>query len=109
MAELSNEIERLLLEMGQTQQELAGMYQAKRQAIREANASAVDRETEREQRLIHELEAQLRGRHQILQQAAASGTPVDSLEALVHSLPQAERERLLDRIEQVRRLTDGNR
>ncbi len=107
--ELARDIERLLSAMAETQRELAHVYHAKRQAIRDANAPAMDRLTETEQRLVSELEGQLRRRSQILQRANPLDRQADSLDAVVRSFPQPEQDHLLRQIEQVRVLADSNR
>jgi len=107
--DLATEIEQLLIAIGEIQVELAGIYRAKREAIRTAKAAEIDRHTKQEQRLVSDLQAHLRHRHQILQRAKPLVGPDDSLENLVRSFAEPERSRLLARIEQTRRLVETNR
>jgi flagellar FlgN protein len=107
--DLANEIEQLLIAIGEIQAELAVIYRAKREAVRTAKATEIDRLTKQEQRLVSDLKARLRHRHQILQRVNPMVGPDDSLEKLVRSFAEPERSRLLARIEETRRLVETNR
>lgn len=107
--EIANEIEQLLVAVIEIQEELAVLYQAKRAAIRKANASEIDRLTEREQRVVANLQARLRHRNQILQRASGTVGPADSLEKLVKTFAKPEQDRLLPLFDTTRRLVESNR
>jgi hypothetical protein len=108
-SDLANEIEQLLIAIGEIQVELAGIYRAKREAVRAAQAAEIDRHTKQEERLASDLQAHLRHRHQILQRTKPLVAPGDTLENLVRSFAEPERSRLLSRIEHTRRLVEANR
>jgi hypothetical protein len=108
-ADLVIEIEQLLIAIGQLQEELSIIYRAKREAVRMAISAEIDRLTEREQTVVSELKAHLRHRHQILQRVNPTVGPTDSLEKLIRSFAEPARGRLLERIEQTRRLVENNR
>ena len=107
--DLANEIERLLIAIIEIQEELSVIYSAKREAVRAANAAEIDRLSEREQRVVIDLKAHLRHRHQILQRVNPTVGPSDSLEKLVRTFAEPEQGRLLGHIEQTRRLVESNR
>jgi len=108
-AELSNEIDQLLSAIITLQGELAGVYRAKRDAVRRASAADIDRLTVREERLIDLLKVHLRQRHQILQRVNPMVGPGDTLEKLVRTVAEPLRGRLLARMEEIRRLVEANR
>jgi hypothetical protein len=108
-ASLINEIEQLLVEIISIQQELAEIYRAKRAAIRKAIAADIDRLTQREERLVADLKARLRHRHQILQRVNPMVGPSDTLRKLVESFAEPDRSRLLAQMDEIRRLVEGNR
>jgi hypothetical protein len=108
-SDLADEIEQLLIAIGEIQVELAGIYRAKREAVRAANASEINRHTKQEQRLAADLQAHLRHRQQILQRTKPLVGPDDSIENLVRTFAEPERSRLLAMIEQTRQLVEANR
>jgi hypothetical protein len=107
-AELAGDIDRFLAALGVVQEELTEVYRAKRESIREARLADINRLTEREATLVLQLQAHLRGRHQILQRAKPLGR-FDSIESLVRSLDVPERDRLLQMVGQTRQTADVNR
>jgi hypothetical protein len=107
--QLANEIEQLLLAVIEIQEELALLYRAKREAIRKANAAEIDRLSQREERVVSNLQARLRHREQILQRVSATMGPVASLEKLVPTCAEPEQSRLLALFEKSRRLVESNR
>jgi hypothetical protein len=109
MAELARGIEDLLAAIDETQTALGVTYRDKRAAIRQANGPEIERLTKLEQRWVADLEAHLRRREQILQQARQNGLPADSLGSLSRSFNDPPRERLLAKIEEVRRVAEANR
>jgi hypothetical protein len=106
---LPNEIEQLLVAVIENQEELATLYRAKREAVRRANASEIDRLTEREQRVVANLQARLRHRNQILQRISSTVGPVESLERFVQTFAEPEKGRLLALFEKTRSLVESNR
>ncbi|HEX4072035.1 MAG TPA: flagellar export chaperone FlgN [Planctomycetaceae bacterium] len=106
---LATEIEQLLVAVIENQEELATLYRAKREAVRKANATEIDRLTEREQRVVANLQARLRHRNQILQRVTSTVGPVDSLERFVQTFPEPEKGRLLALFEKTRNLVESNR
>jgi hypothetical protein len=109
MAELARDIEDLLVAIDETQAALAAAYRDKRAAIRHANGREINRLTAIEETLVTDLQAHLRGREQILQQARQLGLPADSLSSVVHTFDEPLRERLVAQIEQTQRVADANR
>ena len=107
--DLTNEIEQLLIANVEIQEELSVIYRAKREAVRTAMAAEIDRLTQREERLVSDLKAHLRHRHQILQRVKPTVGPDDSLEKVVRTFADPARSRLLARIEQTRSLVESNR
>lgn len=108
-AELAAEVDQLLEAITHTQEALSTVYQAKRAAIRQARADEMDQLTQQEQDLVAQVQAQLRRREQILRRVQDSGQQADTLEGLVQSMPAPDRDRLLPRVAQARRVADGNR
>jgi hypothetical protein len=108
-ANLINEIEQLLIAITSLQEELAAVYRAKREAVRRANAAEIDRLNKREERLVADLKARLRHRHQILQRVNPVVGPSDTLENLMRSCSDPDRSRLLARMDEIRRLVEANR
>jgi hypothetical protein len=108
-ADLSNEIDQLLSAIVALQEELAGVYRAKRDAVRKASAAEIDRLTVREERLVDTLKVHLRQRHQILQRFNPMVGPGDTLEKLVRSFAEPLRGKLLAKMEEIRRLVETNR
>jgi hypothetical protein len=109
MAELARDIEDLLVAIDETQAALAAAYRDKRAAIRHANAREIDRLTAIEETLVADLQAHLRGREQILQQARQLGLPADSLSSVVRTFDEPLCARLVAQIEQTQRVADANR
>jgi hypothetical protein len=108
-ANLSNEIDQLLIAIVALQEELAAVYRAKREAVRKALAAEIDRLNQREERLVADLRVRLRQRHQILQRVNPMVAPSDTLEKLVRSFAEPRRSRLLARMEEIRHLVEANR
>lgn len=108
-AGLADAIEHLLIAIEETQRRLAVVYQEKRQAIRQANASELDRLTEMERLLVKELQVHLRDRERILQRSRSALCQADSLTSVVRSLTAAERARLMPLIERTRLTAEENR
>lgn len=108
-AELSSEIDQLLVAIVALQQELAEVYRAKREAVRKAVAAEIDRLNQREERVVADLKVRLRQRNQILQRVNPMVGPSDTLEKLVRSFAEPERSRLLGRMDEIRRLVEANR
>ena len=108
-ADLSNEIDQLLSAIVALQEELAGVYRAKRDAVRKASAAEIDGLTVLEERLVDTLKAHLRQRHQILQRVNPMVGPGDTLEKLVRSFAEPLRGKLLAKMEEIRRLVEANR
>jgi hypothetical protein len=109
MAELARDIEDLLVAIDETQAALANTYRDKRAAIRHANGGEIDRLTMIEETLVADLQAHLRSRERILQQARQLGLPADSLSSVVRTFDEPLSERLLAQIEQTQRVADANR
>jgi len=107
--ELAGEIEQLLFALEETQEELGALYRAKRNAIRRADLSDMERLAQSEQGLVERLKTQLQHRSRILQQVKLTGRKSDSLESVVQSLESPARDRLLKQIERTRRAADVNR
>jgi hypothetical protein len=109
MVDLAREIEDLLVAVDETQNALAIAYRDKRSAFRQSNGPEIDRLTRIEESLVADLQAHLRQREQVLQQARGMGLPFDSLASVVRTFDEPLRARLLEKIERTRRVTDANR
>ena len=109
MAELTRDIQELLVAIDENQSALGVTYRDKRAAIRLANGPEIGRLTKIEETLVAQLQVHVRRREQILQQARQQGLPADSLASVVKTFDEPLREQLLARIEETRLVTDANR
>src|SRR3954466_7725213 len=105
---LFDEIDELLSAIDETQAALARIYQAKRDAIRRANAHELDSLLQSEQALVARLQSHLDHRRRILERPGSVAAH-ETLESLAETFEPGTRRRLLGRIAQTREMADANR